>query len=66
MMGYRIKRRGVDEYLTPAGTPTRDPRKAVIFIEYPVLASVFLDEMFDDHSVWCVEPVHVAAVVVAA
>jgi len=56
MTRYRIMRKGVSEFLSWEGTPTKDAQDAVTFDSYTE-AVIFLLEMLDESSLWTVVPV---------
>lgn len=58
MTKYRIKRRGVEEYLAEDATPTKDPAMAMSF-EYYTSAVIFMLENLDAFDLWTVQPFHV-------
>jgi hypothetical protein len=64
MRAWRIKRLGVQEFLTIDGALTTDPKQAALF-EWQSTAVLFLLETLDDHSLWDLEFVRVADVVAA-
>lgn len=55
MIKYRIKRRGVEEWLASDGTPTKDERLAVVF-DYYTSAIIFLLETLGEFDLWAVQP----------
>lgn len=54
MTKYRIKRRGVMEWLAWDGTPTTDVTRAIAF-DYYTSAIIFLLENLDEFDLWTVE-----------